>query len=145
MRTKGIFQSIAGWNDYVKTAHSDVWRAFLLWQSNSKPRFGPIYNIMNLSRGRFKPCLHFCQSNEDRARPDALANKLLLNDNVCFWKEVSKMNRTGSNILASTLNGGTGENNITEVWYDNYYELLNSKGNSSNQPNQYSLGYLHWM
>ena len=37
--TKGKFQPIAGWNDYVKTAHSDVWGAFLLWQSNSKPRF----------------------------------------------------------------------------------------------------------
>ena len=75
-----------------------------------------------------------CKSNEDRARADALANKLLLNDNVCFWKEVSKMNRTGSNVLASTINGVTGENNITKVWYDHYYKLLNSNGNTSNQP-----------
>ena len=45
----------------------------------------------------------FRKSNEDRAGADALADKLLLNDNVCFWKEVSKMNRTGSNVLASTI------------------------------------------
>ena len=76
----------------------------------------------------------FCKSNEDRARADALAIKPLLNYNVCFWKEVSKMNRTGSNVLASTINGVTGENNITKVWYDHYYKLLNSNGNTSNQP-----------
>jgi len=68
---------------------------------------------MNSSRARFKQCLHFCQSNEDRARADALANKLLSNDNAYFWKEVSQMNRTDSNVLASTINGVTGENNIT--------------------------------
>ena len=36
--TKCKFQPIAGCNDYVKTAHSDAREAFLLWQSNSKPR-----------------------------------------------------------------------------------------------------------
>ena len=70
----------------------------------------------------------FFKSSEDRA--DALANKLLLNDNVCFSKEVSKMNCTGSNVLASTINGATGENNITK----RYYKLLNSNRNTSNQP-----------
>jgi len=124
--TKGKFQPIAGWNDYVKTAH------FLLWQSNSKPRFGPICDIMNSSRARFKQCLRFCKSNETRA--DALTIKPLLNYNVCFWKEVSKKNRIGSNVLASTINGVTSENNITKVWYDHYYKLLKSNGNTSNQP-----------
>jgi len=45
--TKRKFQPIAGWNDYIKTAHSDAREAFLLWQSNSQPRFGPICDIMN--------------------------------------------------------------------------------------------------
>ena len=125
LRTKETFQPIAGWNDYVKTAHSYAREAFLLWQSNSKPRFGAICNIMNSSRARFKQCLLLWKSNEDRARGNALANKLLLNVNVCFSKEVSKMNCTGSNVLASTINGVTGENNITKVWYDHYYKLLN--------------------
>ncbi len=38
------------------------------------------------------------------------------------------------NVLASTINGVTGENNITNVWYDHYYELLNSNGDISHQP-----------
>ena len=37
--TTGNFQPIAWWNDYVKTAH--------LKRSNTKPKFGPICDIMN--------------------------------------------------------------------------------------------------
>jgi len=58
---KGKFQPIAGWNDYVKTAHSDARKAFLLRQSKSKPIFGSICDIMNSSRARFKQSLHFLQ------------------------------------------------------------------------------------
>jgi len=82
LRTKGKFQPIAEWYDYVKTAHSDARKAFMLWPSNSKSRFGLICDIMNLFRAIFKQCLRFGKSNEDRA--DDLANKLLLNDNVRF-------------------------------------------------------------
>ena len=123
--TKGHFQPITGWSDYVKTVHSYSREDFWLWQSNSKPRFGHLYDIMNSSRARFKQCLRFCESNEDRARIDAVATNLLLIDNVSFWKEVNKMNRTGNNVLASTINGVTGENNITKVWYDLINSMLN--------------------
>ena len=104
VRTNGKFQPIDGRNDYVKTAHSDARQAFLLWQSNSQPRFGPICDIMNQSRARIKQCLRFCKSNED------------------------------NNVLASIINSVTCENSITTVWYDHYYKLLNSNGNTSNQP-----------
>ena len=43
------------------------------------------------------------------------------------------MNRAGSNVLTSTINGVTGENNITKVWCDHYYKLLNSNGDTSDQ------------
>jgi len=154
VRTNGKFQPIDGRNDYVKTAHSDARQAFLLWQSNSKPRFGPISEIMNSSRARFKQCLRFCKSNEDRAQADALATKLLLNDNVCFWKEVRKMNRTDSNVLASTINAVTGENNIirygmttiTSCWTQMEILLINPMLNLSGMilytHNQYFLGSL---
>jgi len=93
-------------------AHSNAWDAFLLWQSNFKPTFGAICDIMN------------------SARTDVSTNKLLVNDNISFWKEVS----TDGNILKSTINGVTDEILITDVWYyDHYYKLLNSNGDISNQ------------
>ena len=68
---------------------------------------------MKTTPARFKQCLGFCKSNEDRAKADALANNLLQKDNISFWKDVFKMNRTDSNVLASTINGVTGDQSIT--------------------------------
>ena len=81
--TKGNFQPVARWY-----AHSSLGcrEAFLLW--HSKLKFGHICEIINSTRAKFKQCLRFCKSNEGRARADALANKLLLNDNVCFGRKL---------------------------------------------------------
>ena len=87
----------------------------LLWQCNSKPRFGPLCDLMKRTRARFKQRLRFCKSNDDRVRADALANKLLKRDDISFWKDVSKMNRINSNVLASTISGISGECNITNM------------------------------
>ena len=35
------------------------------------------------------------------------------------------MNRTDSNVLASTINGVTGDQSITNLWHDHSSELLN--------------------
>ena len=63
-------------------------------------------------------------------RGDALANKLLKGDVISFWKDVSKMNHINSNVLASTINGVSGECNITKMWHDHYSDLLNSNGDT---------------
>ena len=102
----------------------------LLWQCNSKPRFGILSDLMKCTRARFKQCLRFCKSNDDRVRADGLANKLLKRDDISFWKDVSKMNRVNSNVLASTTNGVSSECNITKMWHDHYSDLLNSNGDT---------------
>ena len=62
---------------------------------------------MKRTQARFKQCLRFYKSNDDRMRADALANKLLQRDNISFWKDISKMNCINSNVLA--INGVSGE------------------------------------
>ena len=69
--------------DIAKIVQSDVNKVFFLWQSNSKPRVELICDITNSTWA------------------DGSANKLLLNDNVCCCKEVSKINHAGSNVLIS--------------------------------------------
>ena len=132
-RSKAKYQPIPGWNEYVKAAHSEARDAFLVWQSNSKPRSGPICDIMKTTRARFKHSLRNCKANEDRARSDALANNLLKQDNMLFWKDVNKMNHVCTNVVASTIDGVTGENNIAKVWHDHYCKLLNSNNDTSNK------------
>ena len=51
-------------------------------------------------------------------------------DNISFWKDVFKINRTDSNVLASTINGVTGDQSITSLWHDHYSELLNSNNDT---------------
>ena len=52
---------------------------------------------------------------------------------------VNKINRTGSNVLASTINNTTGENNISEPLYEHYKQLLNSNGNDQHKPEVLSV------
>ena len=85
---------------------------------------------MKRTWSRFNQCLRFCKSNDDRVRAGALANKLLKTDDISFWKDVSKMNRINSNVLASTISGISGECNITKMWHEHYSDLLNSNGDT---------------
>ena len=43
------------WND-VKTAHGEAHEAFYLWKSSSKPKSGPIFNLMQTASARFMLC-----------------------------------------------------------------------------------------
>ena len=47
---------------------------------------------------------------EDNDKTDAIAKKLLLKD-ISFWKDVMKLSKAGSDILASTINGVSREYN----------------------------------
>ena len=122
-----------GWNEYVKEAHSEARDAFLMWKYNAKPCFGPIYDIMKTSRARFKYCLRYCKSVENKARADSLANKFLLKDNVSFWRDIKHINSGGTASQASTIGGITGEKNITHMWYKHYKALLNLKQSSDSK------------
>ena len=52
------------------------------------------------SRARFTYCLRFCRSNEDRAKADSLAIRLVNKDVVQFWKDVKNVNNRGGNVVA---------------------------------------------
>ena len=68
--------------------------------------------------------------SEETARADALANELCENDNDGFWKDVSKINQT-SNVIVSSIDGISGECNISVFWRDHFSSMLNSSGLSN--------------
>ena len=69
------YRPVPGWNEYAKAAHDEAREAFISWQVDNKPRMGPTYELMKVTRARFKQCLRHCKNIEDKARADALANK----------------------------------------------------------------------
>ena len=83
------FKPVPGWNDYVKESHCDTREAFLMWRSQGKSCFGPVCELMTKTKAKFKHCLHYCKSIEDKAKTDGIAKKVLLKDNISFWKDVN--------------------------------------------------------
>ena len=63
-KEKQSFRPVPGWNDYVRESHDQAREAFLWWQTNNKPRTGPIFDLMKTSRANFKCSLRLCKSIE---------------------------------------------------------------------------------
>ena len=62
--------------------------------------------------------------HEQAMRADALADKLLCNNVVGFWKEVRALNRTNTSLLG-VLEGVSGSVKIAELWRQHYSALFN--------------------
>ena len=54
-----------------------------------------------------------------------MAPDLLNNDQDSFWKEVEKLNSCKS-ILTNIFDGISGESNITNLWKNHFYNILNA-------------------
>lgn len=124
-KRKCTHKVIPGWNEYVKLIHEEAREAYLLWRV-TKYKQGPLFEMMKSTRARFKYALRECKSIETRARADALANKLLTKDDTSFWRDIKKINSSGCDIIAETIDNVTGESNIVNLWRDHYHDLLNS-------------------
>ena len=107
--------------------HQQARDAFLLWCSNAKPRSGPIFQLMRISRARFKSVVRQCKAKSNNKESDLLAQKLLKCNGKDFWKEIKKINSKHLHTpLAETVNGQTGADNICEMWRQQFSNLLNS-------------------
>ena len=79
--------SVAGWNDHVDDKQQAARAAFMDWVLDGKPRNGHTYELMKITRAKFKLALRYCRANEERLRCDALAHDHLSNSNN-FWKQL---------------------------------------------------------
>ena len=124
---------VPGWNEYCKSAHEQAREAFILWQSHNKPKQGYIFDLMKRAHASFKYALRHSKAAESRNRADALARKFLQKDPKDFWKHIKKINNDTSHILASTVVGSTGEQEIAKMWQSHYNFLLNSNNEAQFQ------------
>ena len=113
-----------GWNAHVAEAHSAARDAFLFWKSQGKPRQGPVFKVKKRLNARFKYALRYIKKNEEAMRHDSLAEKLLSNNTVEFWKEIKLMDNR-STPLPTNIDGKVGEREIVSVWREKYKEIFN--------------------
>jgi exonuclease III len=121
---------IPGWNEYVREAHIEARHAYVTWRDFGKPRHGSVCDLMKVTRLRFKYALRQCQAMEETARADALATSLSHKDMTAFWKSIKTLNNKNLP-LATSINGITGEENISEMWSQHYSGILNCVNNIS--------------
>ena len=85
------FESVPGWNDFVREFHDRARSSFLLWRASGSPREGDVADRMRRERAQFKLALRECRREEARLRDEALATKLASNDSKRFWRAVQEI------------------------------------------------------
>ena len=80
---------------------------------------------MRSSRAKFKYAHRFTRNIEDTARVDSLAKDLSDGTIDYFGAKVKKLN-SGNIIQAYTIEGFSGESDISEFWKDHFSKLLNA-------------------
>ena len=121
--------SVAGWNNYVSHHYNISRTDFKWWVSHNRPRHGPIYHAMRMSRAQYKYALRQCRLEEHSITSTKLAYHMQSHEFNDFWKEIRKQNK-GKSALSNCVAGVTGETAIADVCRDHYEELLNSTASS---------------
>ena len=73
------------------------------------------------------------------ANTDSIANKLLMKGDIGFWKDVKNMNNVGRTVLASPIDGVSGDKYISSYWPEYYRALINSNNNTKFMSPVYNL------
>ena len=120
-------KQIAGWNEICTELHSSARDAFLLWVNCGKPRHGHVLHMVQSSRARFKQALRQCKAEQSKHVSDSLASKMLHQDSKSFWKLVKRINHQDQETpLAESIEGRSGQEEVTELWRKHFSSLLNS-------------------
>ena len=75
-----------GWNKFCDSLYTEAHSALRTWRLSGSPRQEPICDYKNRTRARFKSAMRFIKKIEETLRREALAQKLIEQNSVDFWK-----------------------------------------------------------
>ena len=116
---------VPGWTAHVAQHHEEARRTFLRWREAGSPREGQLALYMRAARATFKRALRRCKMAEEVMRAEALASKVMSNDDINFWKDIKK-SLPRSNKIPGKIDTATGGAEITNLWRESYKHLFNS-------------------
>jgi len=123
-------KSIPGWNDYVLDAKIAASDAYHLWHQWNKPKSGPIFDLMQRTRARYKYSIRYCRQHKNQIQADTIAGLLTRQNFSSFWKNVSRTMSRDLSYLSKVANA-TGATDICNLWYTHYKTLFSSVGYES--------------
>lgn len=118
------YNVVPGWNERVKELHCAARDAYCIWKEIGKPRQGDIFNVMKLSRMKFKQAIRKCKREKETIIADNIAEQLCQKDHRKFWKEIKHC--TNSKVkLPTNIDNIHGDVNIGSMWKHHYEHLFN--------------------
>ena len=126
------FEIIPGWSDNVKDLHEIARETFLFWVTNGKPRAGPLFSAMKITRAQFRLALKRCRQDEEMSRADGLAKSFENKNYKDFWSSVKKTNNNNAS-ATNDVEDIHGEQEVCNMWAQHYEELLNCVNNHSDK------------
>ena len=132
--SKGKHFNLPGWKEFASDLYDMSRETYIMWKNAGSPRQGPLSDMKNRAKARFKGAMRFIRSNEDALRKESLAKKLLCKNDKAFWKEIKLMNNSNLS-LPNVIDGVTGSHNIVNMWKSHYEDLFNCLNNNKDVNN----------
>ena len=71
--SKGKNVNLPGWKEFASDLYDMSRETYTMWKNAGCPRQGPLSDIKNRAKARFKGAMRFIRSNEDALRKESLA------------------------------------------------------------------------
>lgn len=133
--------AVAGWNQFVRTAHDEARAHYRAWLEAGSPRDGYLFSNMKEYRTIFKSRLRFCQNNQKQIKLDQMSRACHDNKFQDFWKCSSKILNTKKKIT-DNIEGVYDHVDIANLFKNKF--LLESGPNSGQSGDAIPADGLSW-
>ena len=122
---------IPNWSAVLKNYHEKAKTSYLTWTNSSKPKTGPVFELMRKHKKEFKKLFRQHKKKLRKQTAETLEYSFIDNHPTNqFWKNIIIQSSTKTNVLPATINGVSGTQNIINMWENYYQRLLNSTNSS---------------
>ena len=127
------FTSVPGWNDATKHLKTKVSFWHKLWCDAGSPSAGVLHQLKLATKRRYKYEVRRLKWQQSAITRRRMAHALPSSGSHNFWKEVKKVNSSGSlrSAHAPVIDGMHGDSDIANVFSSKLSSLLSSASSSS--------------
>ena len=136
-RSVSLHRQVSGWNDNVKFAYGVYRDAYKAWINSGKDNV--LYNEVSTTRKEFKNTLKYVRKRQKMIDDEKLATSHGNKNFVDFWNHVKRFDSLSRRNEVISVNGETGEANISEMWGKHYSQCFQA-GQYAGHSNEKSSG-----
>ena len=127
--SNGKTVNLPGWKTIASDLHDMSRETYTRWKNAGSPRQGPLSDMKNRAKARFKGAMRFIRSIEDALRKESLTKQLLCKNDKAFWREIKLMNNSNL-FIPKVIDSVTGSYNIVNMLKSPYEDLFNCLNNN---------------